>query len=275
MLIEDGAISAKHGQNAIVPSLIETFEDIIKIKRTDEIAIDSQLKQTAMLRKLTEAKSVAEYDKIYDGLNTRNKNVMSEISEFINSSMGSGFDSAKYEYEHKIIVSKIYSEINEIGNFLNEIRQHNGKNFFGNSKEDILYKMDIANNLFSKTSKINNDSEMFEIIDSISSGKENIFKPRYLENFFSGTKKSFEAKVDNFKNDSFLKQLEKEENIPIERLSDENFSANIKRLIKHVANDTINTNNIIDEKEIIKSLDLSKQNPEAGKKALINFFYFF
>ena len=271
MLIEDGAISAKHGQNAIVPSLIETFEDIIKTKRTDEIAIDSQLKQTAMLRKLTEAKSVAEYDKIYDGLNTRNKNVMSEISEFINSSMGSGFDSAKYEYEHKIIVSKIYSEINEIGNFLNEIRQHNGKNFFGNSKEDILYKMDIANNLFSKTSKINNDSEMFEIIDSISSGKENIFKPRYLENFFSGTKKSFEAKVDNFKNDSFLKQLEKEENIPIERLSDENFSANIKRLIKHVANDTINTNNIIDEKEIIKSLDLSKQNPEAGKKALINF----
>ena len=42
-------------------------------------------------------------------------------------------------------------------------------------------------------------------------------------------------------------------------------------MIKHVANDTINTNNIIDEKEIIKSLDLSKQNPEAGKKALINF----
>lgn len=55
---------------------------------------------------------------------------MSEISEFVNSSMGSGFDSAKYEYEHKIIVSKIYSQINEIGNFLNEIRQHNGKIFW-------------------------------------------------------------------------------------------------------------------------------------------------
>ena len=39
MLIEDGAISAKHGQNAIVPSLIGTFEDIIKTKRTDELRI--------------------------------------------------------------------------------------------------------------------------------------------------------------------------------------------------------------------------------------------
>ena len=271
MLIEDGAISAKHGQNAIVPSLIGTFEDIIKTKITDELRIESQAKQTSVLRKMTEAKTIQEYDNLHKHLNTRNKNVMSEISEFINSSMGSGFDSAKYEYEHKMIVSKIYSQINETGNFLNEIRQHKGKNFFSGSKEDILYKMDIANNLFSKTSKINNDSEMFEIIDSISSNRESIFKPRYLGNFFSGVKTSFGEKVDNFKNDSFLKQLEKEDYIPIEKLSDDKFAENFKRLIKHTANDTINTNNIINEKEVIKMLDLSKHNPEAGKTALTNF----
>ena len=271
MLIEDGAISAKHGQNAIVPSLIETFENIIHTRKKSPEAILSQEKQTNVLRNLTQSKTVEEYDKIYNGLSTKNQMVMTEISDFINSSMGAGFDISKNEYEHKIITSKIFSEINEVGNFLNEISQVKGDKFFGTKKADTLFKMDIANNLFSKTSGIANDSQLFETIQNISSERPNFFKPRYLDNFFISAKKSFEEKVNNYKSDKFLSKLEKENNYDINSLANDEFNINMKMLMKHVSRDIIEPEGIINAKEIMANLDLSQHNPEAGIKALKGF----
>lgn len=275
MLIEDGAISSKHGQNALVPSLIKTFEDTIKKNIKDKAALYEHAKQSNLIFNMSKSKTIEHFDNLVKDLSSEHKVAIKEISEFLNSSMGAGFDIEKHALEHRQMAAGVLSQVIETGNF---IRKANKDLFetgaparIGKKRETMLYDMDSLNNLFSVTSKASDDDISYLVNELFSGGNERkIFKNNYLVNAMENISKTFEEKARAFDFNRTYAKLEKIAMSGEKNIKTEETAQLVSRLIKANINDKMSEESATKILHFSNAISMENFNPK-GIEAINSF----